>query len=448
MKYEYRKYAIEILYKVNNQKGYSNILVNEYMEKLRNKQERNLLNITVSGVLENKIYLDWVINELSNTKFSKISKEILEILRIGIYQIEFLDNINPKTIVYESVEEAKKHKNKYLSKFVNGILRSYIRKSTELKKSIENFNKNNYLSIIYSFPIDFIERLKKEFNSNDIENILISMNSRPAFTARINTTLISRDELIEKLNEQNINSKKTEIAANGINILDSDMSSIKEVYKEGLLSIQGESSMIAVEVLNIKNNSYILDLCSAPGGKGLYATELMNNTGKVDCRDIYINKINTVKEQIERLKLKNVNTKVEDATIFKNEYIEKYDYCIVDVPCTNSGIIRRKPEIKYKSDFNQIETLKEKQLKILENAGKYLKVKGEMVYSTCSIFKEENIEIIENFLTQNSNFELVPLDKRYMQIDKNYKKGYLNIYTHVNNLDGFFIAKIRKIKIW
>jgi len=448
MEYKYREYAIEILYEINNNDGYSNILLNEYMNRIHNQKERNLLNITVIGVLENRIYLDWIIKKLSNTKFNKISKKILEILRIGVYQIEFLNNINPKTVVYESVEEAKKHKNKYLAKYVNGILRNYLRKRVELNKSLENLKIKEYLSIKYSYPIPFIEKLKKEFDDKQIKKILKSLNKRPDLTIRTNTTLINRDELSDKLKEQKINTEKTKFSDNGINVLNSDFFSLKDLYEDGLFSIQGESSMIAIEVLNPKKDSKILDLCSAPGGKGLYSAELMENTGWVDCRDIYINKINIIEEQVSRLKLKNVNVKLEDSTKLNNEYIENYDYCIVDVPCTNSGIIRRKPEIKYKTNLNNLSDLKEKQLKILENAGRYLKPEGEIIYSTCSIFKEENIDIINKFLESNKNFSLMSIDKKFCSIDKNHIKGYLNIYPYVDNLDGFFIAKIKKTKIW
>jgi len=234
MDYKYREFAVDILFEINNKDGYSNVLLNEYMDKINNIQERNLLNITVNGVLENKIYLDWIIKELSNTKFQKISKKILEILRIGIYQIEFLDNINPKIVVYESVEEAKKNKNKYLSKFVNGILRSFIRQRLELKKSMERLENNKYLSIKYSFPISFIEKIQKEFDIKEIKSILESLNKRPDFTIRSNSTLIERDEIIKIFKEKGIESKKTKYSVKGINIINSDFLSLKNLGKRSI----------------------------------------------------------------------------------------------------------------------------------------------------------------------------------------------------------------------
>jgi 16S rRNA (cytosine967-C5)-methyltransferase len=447
MDYKYRKFAVEILYEVNNNKGYSNILLEEYMKKMPNIRDRNLLNITVNGVIENKIFLDWIIKNLSTTKFSKISKRILEILRIGIYQIEFLDNISPKTVVYESVEEAKAERKKYLTRFVNGILRNYLRNREKINVKLEKLENDEYLSIKYSFPMSFIKKLKKEFPYKDIILILKSLNRKPKFTIRVNSTLITRNELIKILEEKKIKIEETKFSSLGINVLNSDFINIKDLYDQGLFSIQGESSMIAVELLDPKPGSKILDMCSAPGGKGLYSAELMNNTGEVDCREIYINKINTINNQIKRLRLDNVDTKVEDATIFNEENLGKYDYCIVDVPCSNSGIIMKKPEIKYKTNFENLDNLKEKQLQILINAGKYLKPGGEMVYSTCSIFSEENIEIVNEFLKTKNEFSLIDLDSKYSIIDKNYKKGYLNIYPHVSDLDGFFIAKIKKTKI-
>jgi len=447
MDYKYRKYSIDILYKVNNKKAYSNILIKEYINRMTNIKDRNLLNITVNGVLENKIYLDWIIKKLSKTKFSKISKKVLENLRIGIYQIEFLDNINPKTVVFESVEEAKKEKNKHLHKFVNGVLRSYIRRRDELNNEIKKLEKEKYLSIKYSYPLSFINKLKKEFEDEKVKEILISLNQRPSFTIRTNTTLINREELMKKLDEKGVKSKKTEFSKFGIKILNSDFLSIKNIYDNGLFSVQGESSMISSEILSPKLNSKVLDLCSAPGGKGLHLAEMMNNTGTVECRDIYINKVNTIENHIKRLKIKNARTKVEDASKVNKDNLNKYDYCIVDVPCSNSGTIRKKPEIKYKTDFNNLTELRDKQLKILENAGEYLKPEGIMIYSTCSIFKEENLDIINRFLQLNKNFILDEIDERYSEIDDNYKKGYLNISPNRNDLDGFFIAKIKKTKI-
>jgi len=219
MNYKYRKYSIDILYKVNNKKAYSNILIKEYMNRMTNTKDRNLLNLTVNGVLENKIYLDWIIKKLSKTKFSKISKKILENLRIGIYQIEFLDNINPKVVVFESVEEAKKEKNKHLYKFVNGVLRSYLRRRDELNNNIEKLEKEKYLSIKYSYPLPFINKLKKEFDDEKVKNILISLNQRPSFTVRINSTLTNREELMKKLDEKGVKSKRTEFSKFGIKIL-------------------------------------------------------------------------------------------------------------------------------------------------------------------------------------------------------------------------------------
>src|SRR6056297_2664769 len=187
MDYKYRKYSIDILYKVNNKKAYSNILIKEYMNRMTNIKDRNLLNITVNGVLENKIYLDWIIKKLSKTKFSKISKKVLEILRIGIYQIEFLDNINPKIVVYESVEESKKLKKRHLSKFVNGVLRNYLRRREELKKSMEKLETKEYMSLKYSYAVSFIEKVQKEFNNNEIKEILESLNKHGNFTIRSNS---------------------------------------------------------------------------------------------------------------------------------------------------------------------------------------------------------------------------------------------------------------------
>ena len=217
-----------------------------------------------------------------------------------------------------------------------------------------------------------------------------------------------------------------------------------ELFKEGLFTIQDISSMMASRVLNPKENSNALDVCSAPGGKTTHIATLMNNTGKVISRDVFEHKLKLINNTVNRLGLTNVEVENFDASILDENSINKFDYVLADVPCSGLGIIRRKPEIKYKSKA-EIKDLPVLQRKILENASKYVKVGGSLLYSTCTILDSENIEVINNFLKENDNFELVPIDEVNVDLD-NQEKGYLKIYPNIHGMDGFFIAKLKRVR--
>jgi len=451
----FRIISIESLKKIHQNNSYSNIVINNDIKKLDEKFH-NIYRKTVLGVVENIYFLDYVINKFSSTKTKKLQTEILIALRLAVYQIFFLKNSKEFVVVNESVEYIKKKIGVQASKFVNAVLRNILRNKEQiltdmeaLKSSSKESDKLEYLSIKYSYPIWLIKKFISQFGDDKIEEVLLKNNEEAKLNIRVNTNKISKDELKKRLEQKNIICTDCKIAKKGIILENVNNLENLEEYRNGFFSVQSESSMLVGQILNPKENSMILDICAAPGGKTMDTAERLNSTGTVISRDLYEHKINLIKNDIKRLGLKNIKTHLADASIFDDKLENKFDYCIVDVPCSGLGIIRRKPEIKYNrqeddKDGTSHVKLFDLQYKILENASRYLKINGELIYSTCTTDKKENIELIKYFIEKNPNYEMIDISIETNNIFETSKNGYIEIYPHIHDMDGFFIAKIRK----
>jgi len=436
----YRAQAIETLKKIFKDKSYSNIVINNDMKNVDNRF-LSLYRKSVLGIVENLIFIDWIINQVSKTKTKKMETDVLLVLRLAVYQIFFLDKSHENIVVNESVQYIKDNGNIRASKFVNAVLRNILRSKDNLIGKMNELPRDDYLSVKYSYPKELIVKWEKQFGK-DVDKVLIANNTEAPLEIRVNTLKIQRDELIKLFEEKGIKSYKCKYADKGLIIENPFEIDKTDEYKNGLFSVQSESSMLAGQILNPKENSFIIDVCAAPGGKTLNAAEMMNNTGKILSRDIYPAKLRLIENEIKRLVIKNVKVEKYDARKLDESLVGKADYVIADVPCSGLGIIRRKPEIKYnETDLNNITEI---QYKILENASKYLKQSGELVYSTCTTNKEENIEIINRFL-KNKNFILADFSDIINEDFKTAKDGYIEIYPHLHGMDGFFIAKLKRL---
>ena len=436
----YRAQAIETLKKIFKDKSYSNIVINNDMKNVDNRF-LSLYRKSVLGVVENLIFIDWIINQVSKTKTKKMETDVLLVLRLAVYQIFFLDKSHENIVVNESVQYIKDNGNIRASKFVNAVLRNILRSKDNLIKKMNELPRDDYLSVKYSYPKELIVKWEKQFGK-DVDKVLIANNTEAPLEIRVNTLKIQRDELIKLFEEKGIKSYKCKYADKGLIIENPFEIDKTDEYKNGLFSVQSESSMLAGQILNPKENSFIIDVCAAPGGKTLNAAEMMNNTGKILSRDIYPAKLRLIENELKRLVIKNVKVEKYDARKLDESLVGKADYVIADVPCSGLGIIRRKPEIKYNE--TDLKDITEIQYKILENASKYLKQSGELVYSTCTTNKEENIEIINRFL-KNKNFILADFSDIINEDFKTAKDGYIEIYPHLHGMDGFFIAKLKRL---
>lgn len=444
MENNYRVSVIESLKKMFKDKSYSNLVINNDIKNIEHKYY-SIYRKSVLGVVENLMYIDWIINHMSKTSTKKMETEVLFTLRLAVYQLFFLENSYENIVVNESVEHIKKTGNIRASKFANAVLRNIIRNKNNIIDDMKKLPVKEYLSVKYSYPEWLVLKWIEQFGKEQIEEVLIANNSEAPLVLRTNTLKTSREELISILQNKGMIVHKSKYLDKGIIIENPSEIDKSDEYKNGLFSIQSESSMLAGQVLNPTENSFIVDLCSAPGGKSLNAAEMMNNTGKIISRDIYNNKISLINKEKSRLGINNITVETYDATKLDENLVGRADYCIVDVPCTGLGIIRRKPEIKYNKLESDLETIPKIQYKILDNASKYLKENGELIYSTCTVNKEENINIIKSFLKHNKNFTTVDISNECKNNFDTSSSGYIEIYPHLHHMDGFFIAKLKRL---
>ena len=435
-----RQLALKILYKIEKDDGYANIVLDEMLnnnKEILNLKDIGLISQIVYGTITWKLTIDEIIKKHSKIKIKKISTWILNILRIGIYQIIFLDKIPKSAAVNESVNLAKKYGHKGSLGFVNAILRKVEKEDYEelfsIKNDIERISKTT------SMPEWIIKELLKEKNIQEVEEICKNSNIKPKINIRINKLKIEKNKLEELLKEKNIEFKQGVL--DDFLVLEKVKNIEKlDLFNKGYFTIQDEMAGLIPKILDPKEEEKILDCCSAPGGKTTYMAELMNNKGYIEAWDIHSNRLKLVENTAKRLGINIIKTKVQDATIYNDKYFEKFDKILLDVPCMGLGVLKRKPDIKWKRKKEDTEEITSIQKNILQTCSKYVKKSGEIVYSTCSILKNENQDIIEEFLKNNKNFHLKKLNCKKINI---LEENYINLYQNKNN-DGFFICKLIK----
>ena len=423
-----RELTLKILYKIEKEKAYSNIVLDETIKKNKDKLESRdigLMSELVYGVTSWKLTLDEIIKKHSKIKIKKISPWILNILRMGIYQIIFLDKIPKSAAVNESVTLAKRYGHSGSSGFVNALLRKVDKKDYEELFSIQDEVKRN--SLVYSMPEWIVQKLLNQKGEKAVEHICENSNVRPKLTIRVNNLKTNKEKLKKELSKNNIEFEETDqedflILKKQKNIENMDL------FKEGMFFVQDLSAGLVAKILDPKQNEIVLDACSAPGGKTTYLAQLMNNKGIIEAWDIHDHRLKLVEENAKRLGINIINTARADATKLRKDLIEKFDKILLDVPCLGLGVIKRKPDIKWQRNLEDVEKISKIQFEILETCSNYLKSGGEMVYSTCSILKEENETIVKKFLERKKGFKI----ERIINIEPN------EIY------DGFFICKIVK----
>lgn len=414
---------------------YSNIALNEYFKaNPLSAKERGFITEVFYGVIRNKIFLDTMIDK----RVTVIKKDWLrQLLRISIYQITFMDS-DEAGVVWEGAELAKRKFSNPLGKFVNGVLRSYLR---DKEKEIENLRDEHKLNILYSYPKWFYKKMESEYGK-DCENVLKSLKKIPYLSVRVNTLKYSTEEFEKLLEAEHINIMKK---IDTVYYIDSGIVIYFKEFKEGKIIAQDGSSYLAVKLLDPKPGERVLDTCSAPGSKTVLIGELMKNQGEILALDIYPHKLKLIENNAKKMGIDIITAVKMDAVKVK-EQGKKFDKILVDAPCSGYGVIRKKPEALYNKDMNNVNELSALQYNILDSASKVLKDDGELVYSTCTITKEENTDNIAKFLENNPDFESVKVD-----IPLNVKGEYDDFNGFLINykeevLDNFYIIKLRKKK--
>jgi len=432
-----REIALNALCKIILEGSYSNLTLKRILNDEDIEQiDKNLITEITYGTLKYKYAIDMILNDY--IKINKTDKKVLIILEMSIFQLKYLDRVPDYAVINESVELSKKI-NKSFGGFVNGVLRNYLRRKDEF--NIEKLNLLEKMCFIFSYPEGLVKLLRDQYGEST-EFILDSLNKIQRTTLRINNLKISPLKLIKMLKDENIEFEPSKFSDKYVIIKSSFNVEKMQIYLEGLVSVQNESSMLAAKFLGAKEKEDILDLCAAPGGKSCYLAESLNDNVNIISCDIHEHRIKLIKNNYKRLGINSIKTRVLDGIVLENSFVNRFHRVLVDVPCSGFGVIRKKPEIKYaKIDFDK---LIEVQKKILKSASLYLKPGGTMVYSTCTLNKQENERVIEWFLKDNKDFTLEEVETLKMQ---NILYNTNNIGVTIlpsENLDGFYICKIRK----
>lgn len=429
-----RELALKSLVKWSESNSFSNLEANTVLTRNSlSEADASLYSMLFKGVIEKSIYLDYVIKQYSKIPNSKIDVETKNILRMSIYQLLFCDRIPEYSAVNEGVNLAKKRS----KGFVNGLLRSFLRggKSVKLPK-----NKDESFCTENSIPKDLFDLFEESFGKETAREILSYKGEEKYLCLRVNTLKTTEEKVIEYLKAKGYVAEKSSFAKDML-LCSCPVSQIKELIDKGEIFIQDESSRIASQVVDARAGQSIIDLCACPGGKSFSMAIDMENKGTLYSYDVHENKLSLIEKGASRLGIDIIKVAKGDARNTIEDYVKKFDKVLCDVPCSGLGIIFKKPDIKYKS-IEDVNKLPQIQLDILNNASKYVRVGGYLIYSTCTLNKKENQDNIEKFLLENKDF--VAEDFQVGNI--NSQGGVYTFLPHKDNTDGFFVAKMRRVR--
>ncbi len=427
-----RSMAISSVDLISNREAFSSNIIKEKSKQISDSKDESLYRELVYGTTENLIYIDYMLKKLSKIPLKKLERQVLNALRLGLYELVFLRIENYAT-VNEYVKIIKRQKGIKAGNFVNAILRNAIRRLEEIT-AITVKNPIDYLSIKYSFNTELVKYLIDEYGRDKAEEIMDSLCQKPSLSIRVNTTKTSKDELKNLLLEKGMRTTDSQLANDSLIVEKPFRITDLDEFKEGFFTIQDQASIKVAEILNPEEGAEILDLCAAPGSKSSHLSQLTNDKSLVIANDISSNKLPKIKENFTRLGFKNYEITNFDASKRVDEFVREFDYILVDAPCSGLGVIRRKPEIKLFRTMDEIKELAKIQEKILEQSLLYLKNGGKLVYSTCTIGKLENSTIIDSLLSKDDSLSLLETEG----------EKYYEILPNIQDSDGFFIAKLSK----
>ncbi len=437
-----REIALFILMDIFETGAYNNIILRKTLgehSELSPKQKAFVTEL-VNGALRNLINIDYVIDLFSSTKTAKMKPFILNDIRLGVYQILYMDKIPVSAACNEAVKLAKKRRFGSLSGFVNGVLRSVARS----KDSIEYpADRKRAVSLKYSVPEWLVDHWLEEMSIDEAEKMCAAFLKAPRLCACVNTLKTTRAELKARLFGEGIDSEEDTLFDNTLYISKTGNISQSECYKAGLFHIMDESSVLAARILAPEKNSVILDMCAAPGGKSFALAEQTEDSARIISCDIYEHKLELIRRGAERLGINSVEPLLKDACE-KSDI--KADYILLDAPCSGFGLLRKKPDVKYNRTAEDISSLANVQKKMLLNAVGALKPGGVLVYSTCTVSHSENIDNV-NWLIDTGRVRAEDISPHIPEgIDcDTAKDGYIRLLPHASDTDGFFIARLRRV---
>lgn len=437
---------MDILERVETKGSFSNLLLNEAIRKEKiEPSEINLLTELVYGVMQNKYALDYQLGPFLN-KPQKLENWVRQLLRLSLYQLLYLDRIPEHAVVNEAVLIAKKRGHKGISGLINGVLRNVIRKGTppfeDIVDSIER------IGIQYSLPKWMVQKFVNELGLEETEKLASSFLERSKVSLRVNTKQISKKDAIEHLVKEGYDVTESEISSIGL-ISESGLPAKSDLFQSGAITIQDESSMLVAPALEIMPHHKVLDACAAPGGKTTHIASFLDKEvgGQVIALDLHQKKVKLIEDNARRQGVSQVvKANAMDAREAETAFgRETFDRILVDAPCSGLGLMRRKPDIRYTKTLEDVKNLKIIQKEILDKVSKTLRTDGQLVYSTCTLTRDENKEVVDQFLEDNPNFERTPVFLEKDEVRRS-SDGSVTIYPQEYGTDGFFICALKKKK--
>ncbi len=433
-----REIALRALISFRREGAWPDLYLKKACEGL-GREEAALASRLTYGVLQHRTYLDFLLERFSARPLEKLTPQVLDALRLGAYQLVFLTRIPHSAAINESVELVKQTANIGAAGYANGVLRSLQRSLKELPQ-VPREPVQNYLAITYSHPMWFVGKMRKRLGDRECEAFLQANNAPAQVTARVNTLRTDRQTLLNKLADAGISAQPHPYLPAAV--IFNDMKGVLQhaALEQGLFYIQDIASQLCVEALDPCPGDTVFDLCAAPGGKSMLAAQMMEDRGSLLSMDIHPHKSDLIAKNAEKYGISCLQTIPADASCRREALVGRADAIICDVPCSGMGVIRKKPDVRYK-DGDKMKALPPVQKAILENAAAYLKSGGRMVYSTCTVLREENEAVVEAFLEAHPEFSLESFALPGIgEVDA----GMITLWPHIHGTDGFFMAKLVK----
>jgi len=426
-----RELVLDILMEVNEKEQYSHLVIRDVLNKYQylEKQERAFLTRLAEGTIEHMLEMDFIINSFSKVKVKKMKPLIRNLLRMSVYQLKYMDSIPDAAVCNEAVKLARKRGFGQLRGFVNGVLRNIARELEHLQYPDEKLEPVRFLEVAYSVPAWMVQQWMDDYGYAQTKEICASFLQERPITIRTNLTKTTPEELKQRLEAEGVLVKEIEKLSYAFEISGYDYLQSLACFEEGLFYVQDISSMMVAEIAAPEKGDYIIDVCAAPGGKSSHLAEKLEGTGRVEARDLTEYKVSLIEENIERYGLENMNAVQMDATVYDEASKEKADVLVCDLPCSGLGVMGKKTDIRYKMTAEKQAELVKLQRQILDTVHTYVKKGGTLLYSTCTIHKEENTGNVAWFVEKYPEFEIVSSEQMFPGGEYH---------------DGFYIAKLRR----